>query len=265
MMKSKMKSKIFVLTENENLTNDTLRQNDFFELMVVRNIEDLIKLMKSIPYKAIAVDSLDGFLLLDKTIKYIDEQVPVLLFHQNCNHLNLDIKKKLKNQIWHFNSDPVREEYILQFYLLHLAMSKHLQIDSCDCYHYTFKTSMEKIEVVADHLNQYLKLILKNQNKIYDFYVNLILRELLTNAVKHGNKLNPEKNVFIIIYFSHEHQKIGLLVKDEGKGFDFNEALNNCEIDDLRQQQRGLFLIKKICDKIFNHRSLVAVELYYTE
>lgn len=260
-----MKNKIIVLSKNETITDSLSSTNDFFDLTVVRDVNSLIKLMKTIPYKAIAVDSLEELTSLDQTTDFIDEQVPVLLFHQNCQHLDMDIKKKLKNQIWHFNSDPLNKKFLKQFYLLHLTMVKHLQIDESDCYHYTFKTSMDKIEVVADHLNQYLSLILNNQNKIYDFYVNLILRELLTNAVKHGNELNPEKNVFIIIYFSNKYQKIGIIVKDEGVGFDFNNSLENIETDDLRQQQRGLFLIKKICDKVYNHKNLVAVELYYTE
>ncbi|MCK9329150.1 MAG: ATP-binding protein [Candidatus Cloacimonetes bacterium] len=259
------KNKIFVFTKDENLTRDTLKSNDFFDILIARTVEELIKLMKTVPYKAIAVDSLNEYLALDKTVDYIDEQVPILLFHQNCNHLNLEINQLLKNQIWHFNASLIKEKSFMQFYLLHLTMAKYLQIDFCDCYHYNFKTSMEKIEIVAEHLNQYLKLILKEKNKIYDFYVNLILRELLTNAVKHGNQLDPKKNIYIIIYFSKEHQKIGILVKDEGKGFDFNKTFEKCDVDDLRQQQRGLFLIKKLCDKIFNHRNLIAVELYYTE
>ena len=265
-MKTKnIKSTIIILTKNKDSINAKIKSNHIFSFIYCDDLKDFNSILKSSHYKAIATDSLDFLLYINEKSKIIDPQIPILFFHQDCSHLSLNIKNTLKNQIWHFNLEDLNNKHLIQFYFLHITMLKQLQIESSDCYHYTFKSSMEKIEVVATHLNEYLDRMINQNNKIYIFYVNLILRELLTNSVKHGNKYDKLKDIYIIIYFSEDLQKIGILVKDEGNGFDFKNALDSIETDELRLQQRGLYLIKKLCDKIYNHKNLIAVELYYTE
>ncbi len=59
------------------------------------------------------------------------------------------------------------------------------------------------------------------------------ISELIKNAVKHGNKSNPEKKIKVWYYFSQEETR--LVVEDEGAGFtkidewnSFNEKRQKC-------------------------------------
>ena len=50
------------------------------------------------------------------------------------------------------------------------------------------------------------------------FAIHLALEEALVNAVKHGNKMDPEKEVRID--YSVAPDKVEISMTDEGKGFD---------------------------------------------
>ncbi len=81
------------------------------------------------------------------------------------------------------------------------------------------------------------------------FDVKLCLDEALINAIKHGNKFNPELNVEVRIEAKDE--VLAITVKDHGEGFDFTQIPNPTEEDNLhRNSGRGVFLIKKHMDKV---------------
>ncbi len=50
------------------------------------------------------------------------------------------------------------------------------------------------------------------------FAVRLALEEALSNAIKHGNQLDPDKTV--TVRFSVEPEKVQLIITDQGQGFD---------------------------------------------
>ena len=50
------------------------------------------------------------------------------------------------------------------------------------------------------------------------FAMRLSLEESLTNAIRHGNKLSPDKQVEVICRIDHE--KMHVVILDEGDGFD---------------------------------------------
>ena len=52
----------------------------------------------------------------------------------------------------------------------------------------------------------------------------LALEEALTNAVVHGNRMDPEKLVQVLCRY--DGKGIGLVVKDQGQGFDPNTVSN---------------------------------------
>ena len=77
--------------------------------------------------------------------------------------------------------------------------------------------------------------------------LNLILDEAIINAMEHGNKWDPNKNIMIKI--SLAEKGIQIEIEDEGQGFDFFHEFAIKEIKPrLRERGRGLFLIKQICD-----------------
>ena len=88
-----------------------------------------------------------------------------------------------------------------------------------------------------------------------DFYARLMLSvsEAATNAIVHGNKLNPSKKV--TIHAEANTQTLGLTVtftiKDEGDGFNPDNIPNPLEEEHLLiPSGRGVFLIKEYADEL---------------
>ena len=77
--------------------------------------------------------------------------------------------------------------------------------------------------------------------------LNLILDEAIINAMEHGNKWDPEKNILIKI--SLVQKRIQIEIEDEGQGFDYYQEFAVKEIKPrLRERGRGLLLMQQFCD-----------------
>ena len=79
--------------------------------------------------------------------------------------------------------------------------------------------------------------------------VKLALEESLTNAMRHGNKLEPQRLVNVSIDANSE--RVILDIHDEGNGFDV-ENIPDPTRRDLRDvpSGRGIFLIQKLMDRV---------------
>jgi serine/threonine-protein kinase RsbW len=80
--------------------------------------------------------------------------------------------------------------------------------------------------------------------------LRLILDEAITNAVRHGNRL--DKNRKVIITLEARGDVISIRVKDEGPGFDYHNISYNITAanEELKSSGRGLFFIFKTADQI---------------
>lgn len=77
--------------------------------------------------------------------------------------------------------------------------------------------------------------------------LKLILDEAIINAMEHGNKWDPAKNVLIKI--SLEEKGIQIEIEDEGAGFDYFHKFSIKKIKpQLNERGRGLLLIQQFCD-----------------
>lgn len=76
------------------------------------------------------------------------------------------------------------------------------------------------------------------------FHINFALRELLNNAVEHGNQFNPDKKVVCTIQC--EQEGLTIIVEDDGSGFCFGDALEKTERSILETRQRGLWLLNEL-------------------
>lgn len=84
-----------------------------------------------------------------------------------------------------------------------------------------------------------------------DLYGNMLvaLTEAVNNAIYHGNKSDPEKQVNLT--FAPEEKELKFIVKDEGPGFDFNNLPDPTDPENLEKENgRGIFLMKHLADKI---------------
>lgn len=80
--------------------------------------------------------------------------------------------------------------------------------------------------------------------------VELALREALVNAVVHGNRQDPKKQVMVRC-FCQPDRGILLVVEDEGPGFDPNKVPDPTHEERLFETHgRGLFLIRGSVDHV---------------
>ena len=86
------------------------------------------------------------------------------------------------------------------------------------------------------------------------FAIHLALEEAFLNAVKHGNKMNPDKE--IKVDYTVGLDKVEVSMTDEGNGFDSDAVPDPRYGENLyKTKGRGLFLIRSYMDVVeFNEQ-----------
>lgn len=81
------------------------------------------------------------------------------------------------------------------------------------------------------------------------YWIWLAIQEALNNAIKHGNKMNPEK--FVDFKIKVHEGEFQITVKDEGDGFDPSQIPDPTEKENLlKTSGRGIFYMKSFMDKV---------------
>ena len=83
------------------------------------------------------------------------------------------------------------------------------------------------------------------------FAVKLALEEAMANAIRHGNRSNPNKNVSL--YYSITPERCDLCVCDEGAGFDPAKMPTPENASD-EVPGRGLMLMRHYMDNVIFHQ-----------
>jgi DNA-binding response OmpR family regulator len=79
--------------------------------------------------------------------------------------------------------------------------------------------------------------------------VYLTLNEALANAVRHGNKNDPEKQVRVEAELTAD--EVSILITDEGEGFDPGELPDPTAVENLlKTSGRGIFLMRCYMDEV---------------
>lgn len=95
-------------------------------------------------------------------------------------------------------------------------------------------------------------------------YANIVYREILTNAILHGNKGCDNKEVKVCLHILPNKNIIKLEVEDEGNGFDFEQTLNYINNEgDLRERHRGLYIIKSLSSGFSIDRNKFTAEIKF--
>lgn len=106
----------------------------------------------------------------------------------------------------------------------------------------------------AENLNRVEQLINEVCSKYEvneDYYGNILiaLTEAVNNAIHHGNKSNPTKEVFV--EFQADETVLSFIVEDEGPGFDFNNLPDPTDPQNIEKPHgRGVFLMRNLADEI---------------
>ena len=83
-----------------------------------------------------------------------------------------------------------------------------------------------------------------------EFEVEVALQEALANAVVHGCKEDPEKQVQISVACD-ENRGMLVVIRDPGSGFDASDLPSPVEGQQLyRDHGRGVFLINRLMDEV---------------
>jgi serine/threonine-protein kinase RsbW len=87
-----------------------------------------------------------------------------------------------------------------------------------------------------------------------EFETELALREALENAVVHGNQEDPERKVHVRC-LCQPGKEISIVVRDQGKGFDFEKTVGNgITTDPDSEHGRGIQLMKAYMDDVHFER-----------
>jgi serine/threonine-protein kinase RsbW len=113
-----------------------------------------------------------------------------------------------------------------------------------------------------------LELLIENLSDAYniseDTFANMMtcLNEALINAIKHGNKMDPDKKV--IINAEVDGKRIIWTVTDEGTGFDYVHLADPTAPENLEALTgRGVFIMKALADQCIFNTSGNEVELHF--
>lgn len=81
------------------------------------------------------------------------------------------------------------------------------------------------------------------------FHVKLALHEAIVNAVKHGNKMDPDLSVRVDI--DADSERVMIRVTDQGQGFDYKKIPDPITPENLEKLNgRGIFLMQNAMDKV---------------
>jgi serine/threonine-protein kinase RsbW len=106
---------------------------------------------------------------------------------------------------------------------------------------------VDLVQVLSDRMSQ---LAAFDEDVIH--WVGVAVRESVINAIKHGNRNDAAKHVFVE-FETHETAvpELSIRVRDEGAGFDPEEVADPLAPENLlKSSGRGIFLIRNFMDDV---------------
>lgn len=92
--------------------------------------------------------------------------------------------------------------------------------------------------------------------------LSLAISEALSNAMVHGNKLDPNKDVTVSIRISSDELMLG--IKDQGEGFDPKSVPDPTIPENiLKDSGRGIHIMRSFIDKVFYNFTSEGTELKF--
>ena len=122
------------------------------------------------------------------------------------------------------------------------------------------KSVIENIQEVEELINS----IFEENELSEDYYGNMMvaISEAVNNAIKHGNKLDENKNVDIT--FKHRGDNYQFTISDEGEGFDYHNLPDPTSPENIEKPEgRGIFLMKNLADEVHFSDSGRTIELVF--
>jgi serine/threonine-protein kinase RsbW len=111
---------------------------------------------------------------------------------------------------------------------------------------------LDVLQVVSDHVCKEVGL---DEDSIH--WVSVAVRESVANAIKHGNKNDQTKKVFVEFDGRFDAvPELSIRVRDQGAGFDPEEVADPLAPENLlKGSGRGIFLIRSFMDEVVLQRA----------
>ena len=107
---------------------------------------------------------------------------------------------------------------------------------------------LDFVQVVNDHVGREVGF---DEDAVH--WVGVAVRECVINAIKHGNKNDASKRVFVEFetVFNDGANELGIRIRDQGQGFDPEALANPLDPENLlKASGRGIFLIRNFMDEV---------------
>lgn len=115
-------------------------------------------------------------------------------------------------------------------------MSSFDETKTANLFHHQLKSTFHDVDETIKVFSQFVKETKVNTNI---FILMLAVREALSNAVQHGNKMDPSKHVDFD--FLVDDTIISITVTDEGEGFEWQNVVNKQSAIPDRSSGCGLY------------------------
>jgi serine/threonine-protein kinase RsbW len=108
-------------------------------------------------------------------------------------------------------------------------------------------SALENIELVQTLTDCITDLMKFDEDTAH--WIGMSVRESVTNAIQHGNRLDLSKQVNIC--FKLNADQLAISVKDQGEGFQADDLPNPLDSDNLlKPSGRGVFYIRTFMDEV---------------
>ena len=125
------------------------------------------------------------------------------------------------------------------------ARSPHFMNNQDSVIELRIQSNLEYTDLVENITNNLTALAGCDSDQAY--FIEMAVREIVVNAIRHGNQLDLDKVVRVSYRFNSERFEVGIL--DQGHGFDFDHLPDPCDPENLMKSSgRGIFLVRSFMD-----------------
>lgn len=79
------------------------------------------------------------------------------------------------------------------------------------------------------------------------YFIEMAVREVLVNAIRHGNQFDSQK--LVRVQFRFDAARFEVQINDQGRGFDYEHLPDPCDPANLlKSSGRGIFLVRSFMD-----------------
>ena len=118
-----------------------------------------------------------------------------------------------------------------------------------------FTSAYEMLDILQSVSDHVCKEVGLDEDSIH--WVSVAVRESVANAIKHGNKNDADKKVFVEFDGTfNAARELSIRVRDQGEGFDPEDVADPLAPENLlKGSGRGIFLIRSFMDEMVLQRA----------